>query len=503
MGASSTARSRGRRWIVLWVLFFAGLVAFLPRRPVRRVENTGPIGPMRFADSNTLLLSSNGFSVLDLRDGSLQPLKEPVYDDEPVRTEEDLEREKATRFYDQLWDTHSAGPRFGLRGIAGDHFVLARPRGVELRVSVRNWRTGEEAFYRNYLNGDVWVAGDRVYVEWVTPGTTRAQLDVWDMATGDPVPAPGPPERLAMRGGQVSPDGQYLAAHGGYSKLRLWSLTGCRDLFTAQGELFAFSSDSRHLAVTLREKRKTRRRDEIPRRILRVYDMGTGEVVAERTEAGAALETDEILAFHDEDRCVVIYARNNSSGTRCPKIDVWRWEADALQTLRSTPGYQGPKSVVLGPPIAPRFVLDEDRIVDVATGLPLCTLATPNPQLVTSAPGWIVLRSSGGRPADRLAALVKPYSTPLAEWIAAGDAAELCDLTGQTVALLGKGRPVTLFSPDGRWLVTRDPTSIEIWQLPPSRPWFSAFAISLVVPLLAGFREWQRRRREGREPETA
>jgi len=450
---------------------------------------------MTFVDSHSILLGQERYSLLDVRDGSVRPLKQPVYDDAQEAQNETVQRQKANPIYDERWSVGSRGPLFGLRGIAEESFVLALRRNDGMRVSVRSWRTGGESFHRDYPNGDVSIAGNRVYIEWVAPGTGQARLDAWDLTTGEAQPTPAAPEQLDLKRGHISRDGRYVADPAGGSKLRVWSLTEGRMLFTVQADLFAFSSDSRLLAVLLHARPRFRREGA-----LRIYDAATGKIVAERSDTGVALTAEGILAFHDEDRCIAAYSLKRD-GKPFPTIDVWQWKEDSLQTLQARSGFQGPVWVTYGPPIAPQFVLDGQHMIDVATGKSVCTLATPKAQVVASTPDWAVVRSSGARLSDRLAAAIRPYSSTLAARIAAGDSADLCDLaTGRSAAGLGKGRYAAKFSPDGKWMATHDHNSIEIWRVPPSRPWRRAFTVSLIVPALASFRGWRRRRREGREP---
>lgn len=501
MGARSAARSRWRRWGILWGLCFAVLVVLLPRHPVRRIEGSNLYSVMRFVDSDSLLLKAKGYSVLDLRNGSTRKLPEPLYDDLPATDGESAaDQERASRYYDQLWSTGREKPRFGLCGIAGDSFVLALRWGEGMRLSVRNWRTGEETFHRDYPNGEASVIGGRAYVEWVGPGTGRAQLDAWDLRTGEGVPTPDSPEYIRLTPGATSPDGRSLAVRQGGKQLRILSLETCHEQLRIEADQSAFSSDSRLLATLFHTRPRTRGTGT-----LRVYEIATGKLLAERSDV-ATTSGEQILSFQDEDRSVAV----SSVKTRgllphtIASIDAWRWKEDSLQTHQSPSGFQGPALATDRQLIAPRFVLDGQQIIDVATGIPTCTVATPNPLFMMATPGWGVIRSQGGRIADRIAASVKPYSTPLAEWLATGDAADLCDLTtGQIVTGLGKGRSTMAFSPDGKWLVTGDKNSIEIWQIPPSRPWWMAFAVSLVIPVLAGFREWRSRRRVNPATDTA
>lgn len=501
MRARSTALSRGQKWIVLWALLFAGLVVLLPRRPVRRVESTGPISLMRFADSNTLLLRAKGFSVLDLRDGSLRELPEPVYNDLPAPDGESAaDQERTIRYYDQLWSSGGEKPRFGLCGITGDSFALTSRWGDGMRLSVRNVRTGQETFHRDYPNGEASAIAGRVYVEWVTPGTGRARLDAWDLRTGEGAPTPDSPEHIRLTPGATSPDGRYLGVRQGGKQLRLLSLESGQEQCQIEADQYAFSSDSRLLAALLHHRPRTRGTGT-----LRVHEVATGKLLAEHGDIATTMG-EQVLSFYGEDRTIAIHTFRMSG--RLPQtvasIDVWRWQEDSLQTLPSPSGFQGTMLVTDRLPGASRFVLDGQQMIDVETAAPICTVATPDPLFMMAIPGWGVFRSRGGRLADRIAAIAKPYSTPLADWLASGDAADLCDLTtGRIVAGLGKGRLAMLFSPDGKWLATADRNSIEIWQVPPSRPWLMAFTISLIGPAVAALSMLRRRQRERSEPVTA
>lgn len=505
----------GRGWTILWGAVWLVLVWALPTQPVHRIPLPGAIAVRGFADPRTLVAESvvmpaDGISlmpagpivVLDLPTGALRTIALP---DDAF----DRRTPLASR---QVWN--GAPWRLDRLEVAGDAVVVQMVpikatgyvyRAAPRRLLVWDVRTGEERYRHEFAGGSaIGLLGETVWVQG-GGGSDPPFAKRMELRTFQELPTAIPPAALGWLRAQRSADGQFLVGTQ-ESAVQVWQIHAAEPVWTTRADIVAISSDSRRLA-TLTYGVDDADPDGPERELWRVHDLANGAILAEKHHPVAGHRPPvERLAFLGDDRCVVAY----TSSPPFPKalrsmpvvggVDVWEWQAGTLRSLRSAVGelYRTDPQPAT-PQAAPPVVLDEEALIDVATGervgtVPMGgTLCNVDPTI-----RWGVVRNPSWTVADLLLRLTRKVSPWLANvFVGPGDSV-LYDLReGRVAARLLPGLEGGTFSPDGKWLVKHGPDMVEIWSLPPRRPWGRALLISLAVPALALCARWRRVRPGG------
>jgi len=397
--------------------------------------------------------------------------------------------------------------------IVGPYLVSKTARSEDhVRLTVWNWRTGQELLDREFECSNAGVVGDFVWTHPSPTDSDRPVTALYSISTGrrlsSKLPAWVSPRR-------ASPDGRIWLEDRDrhrFKEVEAWSLDSGTPLFTAEADRFAFSADSHWLAtVACREAAKDRAANDGATkdgwvRSWRIYDLRTGSIAAERQEpisrknVAAVLVSD--LEFHDGGECVALYGYsdggvgNPASPPPRDAVDVWVWREGDLRPIRasrpvskevsslyrrSQPWLRQPRSRWKGEAELPsRYVVDGDAVIDVVTQGRVGTLPPTAIDILAVAPPWAMIRTEPGPIGRQLAAISKRVAGEMS-------LPRICDLsTGTTVAWLGRGHSIFEFSPEGRWLLTHDNQSVEIWGLPVRRAVLQPFLWSLLVPLLGG-----------------
>ncbi len=302
-----------------------------------------------------------------------------------------------------------------------------------------------------------------------------------------------------------SPDGTLIVPLAPRNRdrgaIQVWNLERSvaenrRELYTLPDvERCAFSSDSRRLATISPWKRLN---DTQHRRVWRIHEAESGTEIQRHEEVRTArsyeLRDAEVLAVHDQANCIVARSRYHGE-ILVPE----RWEIgagvvrklDQSRYQTSDVGYDGR----FGDRTKSRYVFDRPLVLDVTTGQAVARL-DPDFDVSAVSPGarWAVVDDQRPRIRDRISDFIETLQSGPGLRVLSPSPRRLYDLAQErSLAVLGDEETESIFTPDGRWLVSLTLDGIEIWALPPSRPVGRALLWSLLVPLIAVVRPRLRR----------
>jgi len=501
MPLRSRVVARWGLWATAWLAAVFGLLLILPARPTHCIARTGRLYLWNFVTDRTAIAvtqypglegafhHSGPIVFLDLVDGTIKTI--PLPDDSLAAqgTLETSEQEQAAL----------SGWRLSRLDFSGDFLVFQMVQGeFDRRLHVWNWRTGKELFRRSIpacLSG---VLGNRIWIQSSNRASSEAELEFLEIPSGKRIPTALAAHQVELSTVTSSPDGRFVAEEG-ESQVRIWSIEQGREAFVARDAVrFAFSADSRWLATISDWNWKKAESD----RDWRIYDVGTGTIVAHRHEVGdrdaVRRHSAASMTFHRDNQCVAVYSHSPifRQGSFFPiglgPVEIWDWQTGRAWSVPVTdgelwsPDYRGSFADLP----TPRLVLDGHVMIDVATGQRLATMTeSMRSHLTSPAPGWAIVEDNRRRFGDQVADVIAPISSRLAKVFTRNRRQlQLYDVPREVVvAQLGKDRGSFEFSPDNLRLISHDGESVDVWDLPPGRPVVRAFLWSLLVPLVGGF----------------
>lgn len=480
-----------------WVAAFVALLVLLPPRPMLRFERPGTLLAAGFTADGTLVVTSS----IDSGSAhySVVPAP-PLYLLDP--------QSGTSRRIDLSDDVQEGGAGDQTSGaeyrnnvsLSGVDFVADEvvtrhvPEPGNLRVQVWNTRTGEERVRFDQERREAGVLGEQIWTRPIGRPQPETRYELRDIATGRLNPTDLRVSQVDLATCPRSGDGRYVVT-GARKELRLLDLeTGAeRNIQPADG--FAFSVSSSWLATI-----SSGEAGASP--VCRVYELNTGALVAERALPGGEgrFLFRNRIGFLDGDLTIGVpqslMGKGESSMPRYDRIDSWRWQSDEIHSI----GRNNPSNVVLCPeevPVSsrwqdtyavPHVVRIGPYLFDVAKGQRLGSLRKDSTHPIVSASGeWCVVRSTARSLRSVVADVVGVVSTGLAKAIRTEGMRRLEHLPTNRVAVWLEGaQGETVFSPDGRWLLsshgTRERTVLDIWELPPSYPYWRVLMWSLIVP---------------------
>jgi len=504
-------------WGAAWVVTLTGLLLLLPARPTFRVPALGVPNSLGYADSRTLIacrqhamardvVLSGPIHIVDVPSGSVRRIELP---DDPLADRDWVESDE------ELQATVARNWTLGNCRVSGDFVVAWMVRGDEERVHAWNWRTGAEVLRHTTTGFRGRCLGTRIWLQPLDPrgSPVDAVLQFLDLSSGQRVKTKLPADLIDLSNSASSPDGTFVAVQtprsAEPSAIQVWDLQHSaaenrRELYTLPDvERFAFSPDSHSLATT---SPWTRLNDTQHRRIWRIHDLASGREVVKHEEVRTArsyeLPGASTLAFHARHNCVVASSRSHGE---TGILEAWETRSAAVRTFTPAQsqfhnvGYEGR----YGDSSTLRYVYDSPNVIDLVGGTRVAVSHEDfRPRHVSPGAQWAVVDDESEwlveRLTDFLASLrngrggqrIRESRPPL-----------LYDLFhGRSAAVLSDDETESEFSPDGRWYVSLTIGAIEIWSLPPARPFGRALLWSLLVPLTAVL--WPRLQRKTREPHT-
>lgn len=486
-------------WLAIWGASFAVLFQIWPRQPLHVVPRSKNLYPLRFLDSESLLVCS-----YDLADAGFPMYTAPLF---VLHAPTGMLRRLGNSGFGQSepqppdgneWDSHTddfGGFLYG-PGVVREFIAASTSAGPndERVLHIWNWRTGQETFRHDCPSRISGVMGD---ITWTQPRLSpraRESLELFRIPTGERIPTAVPAEQWDFAACPKSPDGRFFVAPPERPD-SVWKLDPGVVQFRIGGAFHAaFSSDSRWLA-TLSYQTETTHQNQISA-VWRIYEVATGRVASEHVVTGRD-GRHSAISFHDNDRCVVGYRGVDVDPPfgrplrQFQEVDGWSWKEGTFRSYRASPALfsDTPESAWSREVTTPRIVVDRDSLLDLATGQRLFSKEELSRELLTFSTRWAILQD---RPLRFAQWIYEQTGWVLPSLSRTERPARLFELgTGRSGPRLNNywaGR----FSPDETWLVVTDQRSLSVWQLPARPPWVRLVLTSLIVPaLLFG---WQLRR---------
>lgn len=499
------------RWLLcIWVAAFVALTGWLPPAPQLRLPNVGPLSSLKFADEQTLI-------ALQGTPAAPQPVRTPDAPVGPlvlvnlttgstdVRPLGEVQEPLVSRDWRQN-GSPSKPEAWTLSdwSIRGNRLIVALSRrSGERLIRIEDWKTGRQIFSQTFPGHDLSVLHDRV---WIYRDGSSDPMTIVDLETGQTKTSRLTGAQLSWPAIRVSPDGRFVASLTEGRLTVVHVSTETLVSVRAEDGRFGFSRESDRLIALSGWKVGA----AIRSRNWRLYNLGGG-LLAERRQVEklqTAPEDDQVLGVEivgDESLCASIdrfrlFPQVSVRPLPVDRIDSWNTKVDEIVVHRDPSCPWRWKSDGAG-----RFEPREPSRLGRATH------KTHVGELDTDGTRWFDGRELIAVSDDRRWKVLRLEETTierrLPAWIAARwpwkknyvqTMTALCDFETESPRLILSESADVRFSPDNRWFIVTDGSSLEVWPLPLRRPLSRAFGWSLLIPLVWSISGVRMRR--GRRP---
>ena len=329
---------------------------------------------------------------------------------------------------------------------------------------------------------DARVAGRRLWIERRHQVVGISRVSTVDLTTGKESEGAWAGSIDGLWNMEFSDDGmRMLTLNSVGEALSVWNLEGSSIVCSIDdaGDLRSLSADGRLVAVyssTLRPDLRTIQR-------WRIYDAASGSVLSERQEvhldeSGTADTEFYSVKFADGNQTLLSYG---TSSNKEPITLIWRWTTGLITSdIRFSPELEANRQLLEG-------LRADQRLPIQQLGQRWALISDETPTLRDRGLSWLYNWF------PRTLAGVRLDSGRLEVWDIASRRSIL--------EISGRSREVMLSNPAAR-LARVDDDKLQVWTVPPGRPWGRALLGSLVVPLVWGIRHWRRLRREPPRPDA-